>query len=119
MSREDPQLRIRLPAELKEKIEQSAKVNNRSMNAEIVTRLNLSYLIDSDKGLLTDLAEPKSFVDALGEHTRSVLEVELPALIDKLSRQVMTDEYQQKLKSLAREQAEKEWEEKNKSRPNP
>lgn len=44
MSREDPQLRIRLPIELKEKIEESARVSNRSMNAEIVQRLDASYL---------------------------------------------------------------------------
>lgn len=44
MSREDPQLRIRLPYELKEKIEGSAKANNRSMNAEIVQRLESSLL---------------------------------------------------------------------------
>lgn len=42
MSREDPQLRIRLPIELKEKIEASSKENNRSMNAEIVHRLEAS-----------------------------------------------------------------------------
>ncbi|MBD1404224.1 Arc family DNA-binding protein [Leclercia adecarboxylata] len=46
MSREDPQLRIRLPIELKVKIELSAKENNRSMNAEIVQRLERSYLAD-------------------------------------------------------------------------
>ncbi|CAM6491861.1 Arc family DNA-binding protein [Enterobacter intestinihominis] len=46
MSREDPQLRIRLPIELKEKIEFSAKENNRSMNAEIVQRLERTYLAD-------------------------------------------------------------------------
>lgn len=44
MSREDPQFRIRLPAELKEKIEDSAKGNNRSLNAEIVFRLDASFL---------------------------------------------------------------------------
>ncbi|WP_410707008.1 Arc family DNA-binding protein [Citrobacter braakii] len=44
MSREDPQLRIRLPVELKEKIEFSSKSNNRSMNAEIVQRLERTYL---------------------------------------------------------------------------
>ncbi|AJJ05089.1 Arc family DNA-binding protein [Yersinia pseudotuberculosis] len=44
MSREDPQLRIRLPIELKEKIEDAAKVNSRSMNAEIVQRLDVSFL---------------------------------------------------------------------------
>ncbi|MDI3450539.1 Arc family DNA-binding protein [Enterobacter sp. V89_11] len=46
MSREDPQLRIRLPIELKEKIEVSAKENNRSMNAEIVQRLERTYLAE-------------------------------------------------------------------------
>ncbi|EDV5024320.1 Arc family DNA-binding protein [Salmonella enterica subsp. enterica serovar Ball] len=44
MSREDPQLRIRLPIELKEQIEAAAKANNRSMNAEIVKRLDDSLL---------------------------------------------------------------------------
>lgn len=46
MSREDPQLRIRLPIELKEKIEVAAKENTRSMNAEIVQRLEVSFLND-------------------------------------------------------------------------
>ncbi|ELN9421875.1 MULTISPECIES: Arc family DNA-binding protein [Enterobacter] len=46
MSREDPQLRIRLPIGLKEKIEVSAKENNRSMNAEIVQRLERTYLTE-------------------------------------------------------------------------
>lgn len=44
MSREDPQLRIRLPIELKEKIDYAAKSNSRSMNAEIVQRLDASFL---------------------------------------------------------------------------
>jgi len=43
MSREDPQLRIRLPIELKEKIETSSKSNSRSMNAEIVHRLETTF----------------------------------------------------------------------------
>lgn len=54
MSREDPQLRIRLPIELKEKIEVSAKENNRSMNAEIVQRLERTYLAElSDDEVLS------------------------------------------------------------------
>lgn len=44
MSREDPQLRVRIPPELKEKIEDAAKSNARSMNAEIVHRLDASFL---------------------------------------------------------------------------
>lgn len=50
MSREDPQMKIRLPAELKERIEAEAKANGRSMNAQIVFMLEryffLSYVED-------------------------------------------------------------------------
>lgn len=43
MSREDPQMKIRLPADLKDQIEAAAKVAGRSMNAEITTRLEQSF----------------------------------------------------------------------------
>lgn len=39
MSREDPQMKIRLPADLKDRIEELSKQAGRSMNAEIVIRL--------------------------------------------------------------------------------
>lgn len=43
MSREDPQLKIRLPLELKEKITQSAADYGRSINSEVVARLEKSF----------------------------------------------------------------------------
>ncbi len=43
MSREDPQMKIRLPADLKDRIEAASKEAGRSMNAEIVTRLEGSF----------------------------------------------------------------------------
>ena len=43
MSREDHQLKIRLPDELKSAVEAAAKVNGRSMNSEIVHRLTASF----------------------------------------------------------------------------
>ena len=43
MSREDPQMKIRLPAELKAQIETAAKDGNRTLNAEIVARLQASF----------------------------------------------------------------------------
>lgn len=43
MSREDPQMKIRLPADLKDQIEAAAKDSGRSMNAEIVVRLQDSF----------------------------------------------------------------------------
>lgn len=50
MSREDPQMKVRLPADLKDQVEAAAKTNNRSMNAEIVARLQASFSpsIDAD-----------------------------------------------------------------------
>lgn len=43
MSREDPQMKIRLPADLKDRIEAASKQASRSMNAEIVVRLEGSF----------------------------------------------------------------------------
>jgi len=45
MSREDPQMKIRLPADLKDQIETAAKDSGRSMNAEIVARLERSFKV--------------------------------------------------------------------------
>ncbi|MER3352466.1 MAG: Arc family DNA-binding protein [Hoeflea sp. D1-CHI-28] len=39
----DPQFKLRLPAELKARIEKAAFDNNRSMNAEIVHRLDSTF----------------------------------------------------------------------------
>lgn len=51
MSREDPQLKIRLPVELKTSIEMAALKNRRSINAEVVARLEESVLMEGDDDL--------------------------------------------------------------------
>ncbi|EPH1023419.1 Arc family DNA-binding protein [Enterobacter hormaechei] len=112
MSRDDPQLRIRLPIELKEKIEGSTKANNRSMNAEIIFRLNLSYLLEEDKSFYTTTAEPDSFVDHAEKLLKKRVEEELPSFLDLMSKKIMTDELKEAIEKKAREQAEKEWDEK-------
>ncbi|RUM18712.1 Arc family DNA-binding protein [Rhizobium phaseoli] len=43
MGREDPQLKLRLPEEMKDKITEAAKTMGRSVNAEIVARLTESF----------------------------------------------------------------------------
>ncbi|MBF0620817.1 MAG: Arc family DNA-binding protein [Magnetococcales bacterium] len=48
MARSDPQFKLRLPQELKKKIEEAAQKNDRSMNAEIIARLK-SSLNESSK----------------------------------------------------------------------
>jgi hypothetical protein len=44
----DVQMKIRLPAALKERIEASARAGNRSLNGEILLRLDLSFAEDDD-----------------------------------------------------------------------
>lgn len=43
MARDDPQFRIRLPAELKARVERAAENNHRSLNAEIVAVLEKAF----------------------------------------------------------------------------
>lgn len=43
MARTDPQVNFRLPQELKDRLEQSAKENGRSVTSELVIRLEQSY----------------------------------------------------------------------------
>ncbi|MEN3759309.1 Arc family DNA-binding protein [Aeromonas veronii] len=48
MSREHQQMRVRLPPELRDGLEQMAKKNGRSMNAEIVYRLQRTFDEDAE-----------------------------------------------------------------------
>ncbi|QJE00666.1 Arc family DNA-binding protein [Massilia forsythiae] len=48
MSRKDPQLNLRLPADLKNMLEDAAEANNRSVTAETVERLRASFSSDRD-----------------------------------------------------------------------
>lgn len=43
MAAEDPMMRIRIPPELKAQVEEAARAANRSMNAEIIHRLEVSF----------------------------------------------------------------------------
>jgi len=43
MARTDPQANLRIPADLKERLEEAAQAGRRSLNAEIVARLQGSF----------------------------------------------------------------------------
>ena len=45
MSREDPQLKIRLPADLKARVENASRAAGRSINSEVAQRLERSFLV--------------------------------------------------------------------------
>lgn len=55
MAREDPQLKLRLPEELKTRIADAARENGRSVNAEIVARLSGNELSEERFALAADL----------------------------------------------------------------
>lgn len=50
MSRSDPQIKLRVSAELKAELEAKAKSNGRSLNAELVDRLEESVSLDKWHG---------------------------------------------------------------------
>lgn len=73
MSREDPQMKIRLTLDLKERIEAAAKTAGRSMNAEIIARLQQSFepTIRQHQSFVS-LADPEALQQQLDTATKSL-----------------------------------------------
>lgn len=65
MSRDDPQLKLRLPQHLKDMVEQAAKNHSRSINAELVYRIEQSFTGISDQKDLIISAQQKLLKDTL------------------------------------------------------
>ena len=66
MARTDPQFNVRMPADLKEKIEEAAKSSGRSINAEIITRLE-STLLDQSEDVLLPAEKARMLADSSKE----------------------------------------------------
>ncbi len=64
MARSDPQINLRISAELKERIEAAATANKRSMNAEIAERLEESFRAPPDERILLN-ADTRSLQEAM------------------------------------------------------
>lgn len=73
MSREDSQFKLRMPAELREKVEASAKEAKRSLNAEIVARLEDSLAEVSPSQTLLPAAKAKELAAASRQKISSVI----------------------------------------------
>ena len=98
---------VRLPAELKERLQESAKKNGRSLNSEIVTRLTESYLNDADSGRLLGAAEPGSFSAHAQETVKRLTMERLPEFVEIAAKTIMTKEFEEELKNIARKEAQK------------
>lgn len=71
--REYPQMKLRLPPELKEQVESVAKENGRSMNAEIVHRLESSFLNQIAPNELLTPSEAKAIAKEARQNLYDVL----------------------------------------------
>ena len=89
MARTDPQFNVRMPADLKEKIEEAAKKNGRSMNAEIVYRLQRSLdeeqeeHVDGFHTIQMTMADHRNYTPKIGDALRKI-EDELRAVRETL-----------------------------------
>ncbi len=57
MSRTDPQMKIRIPDDLKEAVETAAAGAGRTLNAEVVQRLTATFAVDGDVAALASQVE--------------------------------------------------------------
>ncbi|EAU0042222.1 Arc family DNA-binding protein [Salmonella enterica subsp. enterica] len=73
MSRDDPQFKLRLPADLKAKLDQRAKLNGRSINAELV-QIVRSALSDPNTISASEMDAELIAVQQADEFRRIVLE---------------------------------------------
>jgi len=77
MSREDPQMKIRMPEALKARIEQAAEAAGRSMNSEIVARLQATFdetVVTTVEARVRPGAEEKRFEFNADEIAEKVVE---------------------------------------------
>lgn len=82
MARDDLHFRLRIPEALKALIEEAARANNRSMTAEMVSRLERSFDLDNKtEELIAKVAELEGGAD---DHDRRIdkLESQIADLMD-------------------------------------
>jgi len=81
MSRTDPQFKLRMPPALRAQVEQSAQQANRSLNAEIVTRLQASFPQVKPEVSANDQHEPISAVTPQGVRLSGLLRTQSPGQV--------------------------------------
>lgn len=86
MSRDDPQMKIRLPIELKVQIEDAAKESSRSLNSEIVHRLQTSFDPPSTTlDVIHQKGMNKAVLEALQSYLLPAMRAELEATREQLA----------------------------------
>ena len=73
MARNDPQMNLRVPMELKEKIEKAALDNGRTITAEAVYRLEQSFLEPSKVTIDFDKKSAEVFTQVVSDSMANIL----------------------------------------------
>ena len=71
MARDEPQVNLRIPANLKDLLDEASARNKRSLTAEVVARLEESF--DSEKGISTPQIDDRT-LDLFAEKVGRVLD---------------------------------------------
>lgn len=71
MARTDPQVNFRIPVELKDKLDNAAKENGRTLTAELILRLEMTFEQDNQiKDLIGRIEWLENAVDSLQYESR-------------------------------------------------
>ncbi|NKE47029.1 Arc family DNA-binding protein [Roseomonas frigidaquae] len=79
MARDDPEIRFRAPPALKEELEAAAKANGRSLNAEVVGRLQMSFSATRRERLQAQLQAQMERAQLQAEAERALLQAQIEA----------------------------------------
>ncbi len=96
----EPQYKLRMPHELKDKIKSSAEKKNRSMNADIVARLEQSFLKDfhsADTAFPIMLAAIIDYLPQDGRYTEQESREFIPKLLQHMTDPVFLKSYFQSI----------------------
>lgn len=73
MARTDPQVNFRIPAELKDKLDDAAKENGRTLTAELILRLEMTF--DQDDQVQDLLSRVEDLEDKIKWMEKALVEV--------------------------------------------
>lgn len=83
MARNDPQMNLRVPMELKESIEKAALNNGRTITAEAVHRLEQSFAVEEEGVIMATEVTQKILADAIHQTINNLVEGLLVNGVDK------------------------------------